>query len=280
MVDLQPAQLYLFDRPLQGGPPTSEDVRNNFEALARTFYTDDTTYPEVARQGMMRIFDDSGNVKIQWYDGTAWKTVAQNVGAGIPAPAKQIVEFTAAAAQWVVDHNLGTKVAAQVYDSSWNLLPPAHPTSRDETVFLGHIPPAVLTALTGTQTLRATLPLSIDGSILSVFAQAAEALTGAPDGQIEFEISGIAAPTTGGVIALALASLGDSLAGTAITGNNTFSAGETLLVRSVVTTAPTAGGLDLFAVVRNSSYTLVQPTDNRIIVNHPAAVTGRVVLFG
>lgn len=127
MPDLQPAQLFLFDRPVQGGPPLSEEMRNNFEALARTMLTDSDAYPSAPRKGMVRIFEDAGPpavTKYQWYDGGTWRTMLQKIEGGVAAPAKLLIDITTPLAVWTIDHNLGSRPVVQVFDSPWNQLQP------------------------------------------------------------------------------------------------------------------------------------------------------------
>lgn len=292
MADLLPAQLFQFDRPLQGGPPLSEEVRNNFEALARSFYTDDAAYPEAARQGMLRIYRDVGppvNVQIQWYDGSAWRTIAQNIEGGIAAPSKRIVDIQNPLDVWTIDHNLGSQVLALVFDSSWYQLQARSLAEDRRIINLGHLPSGLLTTLApGPASVVTSLLAPYNGRFLSAYANSPEGVTGTPTFAIDFTIDG--APLTGGVINVNSAvAVGGQVQASAITAGNTFvgptpGPASSLGVRLAVTANPTGGSLDVFAVwertLNPGEYRLEQPTENRIIITHPAPTTGHVVLIG
>lgn len=128
--EVQPGQKFTYDRPFTGGPALSQEVRDNFEALARTNITDDATYPAAPRGGMFRIFNDPGpptNAKFQWYDGATWRTLIQRIeGGGVGTasitPTRLAVDFTSALTTWSIDHNLGAQPLVQVFDALWNQL--------------------------------------------------------------------------------------------------------------------------------------------------------------
>lgn len=292
MADLQPAQLFQFDRPFQGAPPRSEEIRQNFEALARTFYTDDTTYPEAPRSGALRIFRDVGpplNVKIQWHDGANWRTIAQNIEGGIAVPSKRIVDINSPLSVWTIDHNLGSQVVALVFDSTWFALTQrSNGVENRQIINLGHLPAALLTSLAPGTTLVSSLTAPFNGRFLNVYANTPAGITGAPDFNIDFTIDGL--PLTGGVISVAApAAVGSQIGGTAIVSGNQFvgpspGPASVLGVRVSMVTNPGTGSLDVFAVIDRTlnagEYTLEQPTENRIIVTHPTPTTGHVVLIG
>lgn len=295
MADVQPAQLFLFDRPATGAPPRSEEVRNNFEAVARNFYTEDTAYPEVKRSGMARIFRDPGppvNVKLQWWDGSDWRTIAQNIEGGIAAPAKQIVDINAALDVWTIDHNLGSQVLALVFDTNWNILSarPVDATGVERRVVnLAHIPSGLLTGLApGPAQVVSSLAAPFNGRFVGFYANTPEGIAGAPDFTLDLTIDG--APLTGGVITVnAPQAVGAQVQSTPITAGNLFvghlpGPASSLGLRLAMTTNPGSGSLDVFAVwertLNPGEYLLEQPTQDRIIVTHPTPTTGHVVLIG
>jgi hypothetical protein len=134
MPERQPSELFQFDQPPEGGPRTSAEMRDNFNALGQTNYGDDEDYPAAPRKGMLRILKDGANTKFQWYDGATWRDMLQRIEGGVPAPVKVIVDVTVAATVWTVDHNLGSQPLVQVFDASWNqrqVVPPG-PVAADQ----------------------------------------------------------------------------------------------------------------------------------------------------
>lgn len=121
------ADKWQWGKPVYRGPRLSEEIRQNFDTLGRLNITDDESYPDSPRDGMPRVNEaDPTNVKLQiWYD-SLWRTILQKIHTGIPSPAKLIYEVTVAATVWTIDHNLGSAVLVQVFDSTWNILTPAN----------------------------------------------------------------------------------------------------------------------------------------------------------
>jgi hypothetical protein len=283
MAVIEPGRLFQFDRPLVGAQVDAVLMQGLLEALARTNFTTDTAYPSAPREGMLRInASDSSNVKLEVFQGSpgTWKVLLQHLETGVASPTKQIIQFLTPQTSWLVDHNLGSQPIVQTFDSGFNLLTAG--VSSLATLFLGHVPAAVLTSRTGVQSLRAAFPMPGAGVVTATRALASEEIVGAPSGQVEFELSGAGGPMTGGEIALSAAALGQNLAGAAITGNNSYGAGETLLVQTDVATAPAGGALDIYADVlaAGGGYTVAHPTPNRVIVTHPVATSGFMVLIG
>lgn len=287
MPDLEPAQFQVYGLPVADSFVTSLQMRQQLEALARNFYSTSSANPQENRSGQIRVLaDDPTNVKIQVYLNGVYRTFAQSVQDGVAAPIKQIVQVPVGTplAQWTINHNLGTQPVVLVFDTGFTQLQVFPATGGVERVYLGSIPSSVLSALPGgLTTLRTALPVEFNGILESAFAVAAEAVTGVPDGTLEFEIAGQGA-MTGGDITLAATALGVTIAGAAATATNILTAGGTLDVRANITTAPTAGSLDLFAVVRRTpnlgQYTLANPTINQVLITHPAAISGFAVLIG
>jgi len=121
--EIQPAQQFQYDTPEQNTPNISQEMRDNFEGVARTFLTDDDALPAAPREGQQRIFKDAGppaSTKLQWYDGATWRTLIQRIEGGVAAPLKQIVDVTVPQTTWTIDHNIGSYPVVQVFDNTWN----------------------------------------------------------------------------------------------------------------------------------------------------------------
>ena len=117
MAITEPGQLFVFDQPTEKAWADARQIRNLFTALAQTNYTTDAAYPSAPRAGMARLnASDPNNIKLEFWQGSpgAWRTSLQNIQGGVPAPIKQIVQITAAATVWTIDHNLGN------YAIAWN----------------------------------------------------------------------------------------------------------------------------------------------------------------
>lgn len=284
----EPATLWPgFGIPAEQTPARSAEIRNAMEAIARTFLTSDAGRPSSPRDGMIRALNDGGNYRLQFRIGGDWQNFLQHIEDDIPAPAKLVLAQFAAVPStvWVVDHNLGSKPMAQVFDTSYNMLRPVPSGGSEQQVYLGAITPAVLTGLpAGVTTLRPALPLSFGGTFVRAHAVQAEGVVGPVVGTITFELSGAGGPMVGGGITLAAGTLGGVLAGVDATGNNAFAAGDSLAVRASMTTAPLAGFLELWALMaagpQTGEYTLQHITDNRLVITHPAPTAGFVILVG
>jgi len=119
-----PASMFNFSIPVADAPVLADEVRNNFEALARAFYTTDTNYPETKRKGMPRIFDNGGtgtDVLLQWWDGSAWVTILRGIQKSIATPTRVDMSF-ASALTWTLNHYMGVYPLVQVYDAAGNLI--------------------------------------------------------------------------------------------------------------------------------------------------------------
>jgi hypothetical protein len=285
MADLEPADLFAYNRPVEGGFVDAVEIRNFLTALARQHYTTDIVKPVSPQDGQPRInASNPANVKLEVYLSGAWRVLLQNIENGLAAPTKRVVQFDVVSASWVIDHNFGSLPIVYVLDSSLNVLTPVPLLPAVERIHLGTIPAAIFATLpAGATVLRAALPVDFNATFLSAFAVAAEPVTGAPDGLFEFEIAGQGA-MAGGDLPWATATLGQVLAGSGALGNNNLTAGGTLEVRAQTTTAPTGGALDLYATVQRTTnqgnYTVANPTLDRTIISHPSALTGFAVLVG
>lgn len=130
MSDIIP--LFNFDKPAaqpKGEVPlTSAIVRNNFNALGTTNWTTDPNYPDNPRDGMQRILDEAGagtNVKWQLYLNGTWQTLIQHLELILSISVRREFDFTAAAAVWTINHNLGVRPLVQVFDAADTMLAPA-----------------------------------------------------------------------------------------------------------------------------------------------------------
>lgn len=286
----EPAQVFLYDRPVQGGPSLSEEMRNNFRALAQTFYGTDAANPVAPRIGQFRVLREEPpafavtNVKVQWFDGAVWRTLLQGIEGGIPAPTKLIVDITAPLAVWTIDHNLGSFPLVQVLNASGQEMVPFNvasgnvremPVARLSSVSLVAIPagPAFSS--------RVALPVGYEGTILSAHAAVDEPTLGGPF-TVDFSIGGT--PITGGTITVPASAAGVVIQGAAVTALNIFTAGQTIDVL-VTTPAPiTAGAIDVFLVLARTlnpgEYILQHATDNRVVITHPAPQDGKAVILG
>jgi hypothetical protein len=283
---LEPSQLFQYDVPGQDSPAGSKEMRDNYEGIARTFLTTVDARPAAPREGQRRIFKDPGppaNVKYQWYDGATWRTLLQQIEGGVAAPLKQIVEFNIAQTVWTINHNIGSQPLVQVFDTARRQLQPIH-TFPEQNLMVARLSAAALTAVpTGAPfPQRVAIPLPYNGAILSAFV-AVDELIGAVGFAVDFAISGV--PITGGTVTVAPAVLpGVTIPGAAVTALNLFTPASVLDVL-ITTAAPIAGGaIDVFLVLQrtlNPGQCFVDhPTDDRVVITHPAALTGRAVILG
>jgi hypothetical protein len=120
----EPGSLFLFDRPASNTPALSQEMRDNFTALARTNITTDAAFPVDAREGMLRInASDPNDVRLEVAlivaGSLVWRTIAKQLQLAKALPTKLIADFGAPTNPWVVDHNLGSQPLAQAYNASW-----------------------------------------------------------------------------------------------------------------------------------------------------------------
>lgn len=286
--------------PREQTPARSQEVRDNFAALAANFATNDPAIPANPEEGWTRIIDElnnpalAGNIRLQLFTGGAWRDVLQNLQGGIAAPAKQVVLFSTPATTWVVNHNLGSKPVAQVLDAAGNLLEPVSNVFQREHIFLGRID----TALLGAGPI-AISPARFEGRILETYAQAPTGIPGVTfTDTLVFAIDstpsgGGVVPVTGGGIAIPAGghAQGAFFAGAAVTAANIFSQQlavgvgvEDDIVVSATGPTPDTGALDIFIVVERSlqpgQYRLVHVNDNRFNVEHPGLTAGSVIAVG
>lgn len=281
MAENEPGTLFRYGRPVEGAFVDAVEMREYFEALARTHYTTDAGFPQNARDGQPRINAvDPNNIKLQVWLSGAWRTVVQQVDKGIAAPVKSIWQFDTPGAAWVIDHNLESQPVVQVFDTLWNQLTPVPVTDppNDEQA-LGFIPQGLLTALVGTQQI-ASFNARHGGFITGLYFSVAESVTGAPDITFDLLINGT--PVTGGVITLSgPQGVGDVLNATPITADNQFADTDLIQLRSQTVATPLAGSLTAMIVTqRDGYYYLNHVNENRVTVNHPVAKAGFAVVVG
>lgn len=283
MATIEPGQLFVFDQPTEKAWADARQIRNLFTALAQTNYTTDAAYPSAPRAGMARLnASDPNNIKLEFWQGSpgAWRTSLQNIQGGVPAPIKQIVQITAAATVWTIDHNLGNYAIALAFDSSFRQLRPAN-TFEKMPLFLGRVDLAA--AVTGP--LRTAVPTPFDGQIRRSWAfTPSPGILGAPAGTVSFDIGGT--PVTGGQIVIAATAPGVRTNGAPITAANAFVKGnDDINLLATIGAAGVAGdALEVWAELEKTlqadEYFLDQPTENRIVVTHPTPKQGWVVLIG
>ena len=139
MPEPEPGALFNFAVPATGVPQRSVDVRSNFEALARTLLTSDAAVPATARRGMVRILDQVGAVRLQWYTGSAWVDLILNIDQGNVIPVRTQLQVAAAATVWTVDHNLGRRPLVQVFNGSFRQLAPIASAPAAGQYILDHV---------------------------------------------------------------------------------------------------------------------------------------------
>ena len=297
MATNEPGQLFQFDRPLARGPVASAEVRGLFTALGQTNYTTDPTFPAAPRVGMQRInAADPNNIKWEVFQGTpgVWRTLLQNVQGGVITPAKQIVQVVAPTTTWTIDHNLGTQPIVQVFDASFRQMVPVNTPQRDYLSFgrLDLAGPAALGPI-------GTVPARYEGRIIEVYATTVNGVSGAAaTASIQWEIDttpsgGGVTPLSGGLVVIPTGThpQGAVFPGSSVAGANLFSGPlrtpgqeDTLQATLVAPLVIGAGSAELYAVVERTpgpnQYFLDHPNDNRIVVTHPQATQGWVVLIG
>lgn len=283
MAVTEPGQLFEYDQPTEKAWADARQVRNLFTALAQTNYTTDEAYPSAPRVGMARInASDLNNVRLQVWQGSPgqWRTVLQNIQGGVPAPVKQLVQVTVASTVWTLDHNLGKNVVALVFDTAFRQLRVANTFER-MPLYLGRIDLAAVVP----GPLRTGVPTPFDGQIRRSWAFVPlPGVVGAPTGTLDLDVGGV--PLAGGQITLAATPPAARINGSPITGSNTFVKGGDNINLTANPTAPGALGdalevwVELEKTLQADEYFLDQPTENRIVVTHPAAKQGWVVLIG
>jgi len=284
--------------PANQTPARALEIRNNFEALAATFFTQDANEPQNPERGWFRLIDEvnnpafAGNIRHQWYDGAAWRTITQNIQGGVAAPTKIISAFSVPAVTWVVNHNLASKPLALVFDGAHQQLQPVQVFPR-EVIFLGHVDLSILAS--GVSSI--VFPVRSEGRILETFAMAPTPISG-PGTTATFDWAIDSTPSGGGLVPVVGGTVlvpsgghpqGTTFPGGPVTAANVFSQHsglgvEDFIVVTVPTNVPSAGRVDMFMVVERSlqpgQYRLVHINDNRFNVEHPALTTGSVIIVG
>jgi hypothetical protein len=276
MAETEPAELFRYDRPVEGAFLDAVEMRNYLTALARTHYTTDSANPANAQDGQPRInAEDPDNVKLEVFLDGNWRTAIQRIDKGIAAPVKSIVQFATAGTPWVIDHNLGSQVVVQVFDASFIRLQPVN-TFPTVAVPLAQVDATLAAgaALTG-------WPLPFNGSILSTFAVVEGAALPGGGLSVDFDINGT--PVTGGDIPLVVTPTGGIINGNPVTASNVFAAGD--LINLTTVGAPLAGGrvkvwANMLRTLNAGEYRLTQVNENRVTIDHPAATAGFAVLVG
>lgn len=290
-----PAEKFRFGVPVAGAPATSQEIRENFEALAQNCYTTNPDFPSSPREYQTRILNDimdpvqAGNLRMQVYVGGAWRDVMQHLEGGVAAPAKLYAEFTTPAVVWTVDHNLGSKPVALVFDATWRQLQPVRTFPKD-VLYFGRSDHALVVP-----GLVAQLPARFEGRLLEVYGISTNGLTPSGGDIYQWEID--ATPSGGGIVPVvggALAIPGPLLPGAILQGTSPTSAnifgqkgggGSEDIIRVTATpSGPGVGAIDLYAVAERSlqpgQYTLQHITDDRFVVTLYAPTAGYVILVG
>lgn len=111
--------MFRFGIPVGHKGVKSDEVRDNFEALATTNATSREDEPKSPRNGMLRVFapEDSGAVLLQLF-WNSWRTLLC-VGGTITAAMRTDKAFTSST-NWVFDHNLGDYSIVQCIDTTTN----------------------------------------------------------------------------------------------------------------------------------------------------------------
>lgn len=285
MTELQPAQKFQYGVPGQNTPSLSAEIRDNFEAVARTFLTNDGALPAAARAGQVRIFQDPGppaNTKLEWYDGATWRTLLQRIEGGVAAPLKQIVDFTTPQTTWTIDHNIGSRPLVQVFDTAARQLEAVN-TFPEAKTLVARLSAPVLTAIPPGPPvpIRVGLPFPYSGAILSTYVAVDEATVGGPF-TVSFAITGV--PITGGGVTVPASPTGTTVPGAAVTALNLFTNADVLDVLVSPAAPITAGSIDVFLLLQRTlnpgQYLADHPTDDRVVITHPAATAGRAVILG
>jgi len=289
MAELEPAEIFTHDAPNEFTIVDAKQIRDNLTALARTFYTTNAANPQDTREGQPRVnASDLNNIKLEYLIGGIFRPVLQNLQGGIAAPIKRIVEVGTAATTWSIDHNLGSRVIALVFDSSWFQLEATSLTNPDvDSKMFGDFDLATVPS----GPVRVGMPLTFNGIITATYAMVSRAVAGPVNVVFDMTIDktpngGGSTPITGGTVSAVSGGalpIGGLIAGAPVTAANGFNAGDLLDIIATVTT-PSAGEVELWAeltrVLNPGEFTLEQPTDNRIVVTHPVATSGFVVLIG
>ena len=283
MAIIEPGQQFQWDKPTEKALVDAALVREMFNALARNNYTTDAAYPSTPRSGMWRINAvDPNNIRLEVWLGSpgAWRPALQNLHVGVPAPIKQLVQVTVASPVWTIDHNLGSRVIALVFDTAFRQSRAANTFERTP-MFLGRID----LASWAPGPIRLGIPTPFDGQIRRAWAfTPSPGILGAPAGTLDLDIGG--APVLGGQIIVVATPPGVRTDATPIVGANAFSQGNDDINLTANPTFPGIPGdafevwVELEKTLQADEYFLDQPTENRIVVTHSSPRQGWVVLIG
>jgi len=283
----EPGELFRFERPGTRTPALSEEIRNNFNALGQSNYSTDSAKPDTTqrRDGMPRLLaEDPNNVKYQVFFDGAFRTLMQNVHLGFPAPAKSVVQITTPASVWQIDHNLGSQPIVQVHDASWSQLRPVH-TYPEQAAMVARLGPVHLSTLIPGPPVpvRAAWVFPYNGAIVGAQVAVDDSVIGPLNITVDFDINGN--PITGGTVLVPGGSPpGLVFPGLPITGANLFTPSDALGISVSVDAPVVSGNMDVFLVLQRTlntgEYLLQHATENRVIVTHPAAVSGYAVVIG
>jgi hypothetical protein len=167
-----------------------------------------------------------------------------------------------------------------VFDTAFRQLRVANTFER-MPLFLGRVDLSLIVP----GPLRLGIPTPFDGQILRSWAFAPlPGILGVPAGTIDLDIGGT--PVTGGQIPLAPTPPAVRTDGAPITALNAFVKGNDDINLLANPGAPGIPGdvlevwVELEKTLQADEYFLDQPTENRIVVTHPAPKQGWVVLIG
>lgn len=285
---------FVYGIPSAQTPTRSAEVRANFEALARTSFTEDPNFPPSPKEGQQRIRRDplTGIYYLEAFITGSWVIMLQNIQFGFAAPTKQIVDVPAALTTWQIDHNLNSFPIVQVFNSANQMLTPV-PLSAFKTsvLALGSVPLNAIAA----GVVRAAVPLPENGNLLRTWATCAQPLTTPANLTFSFvknPPTGPADPMTpqGNILINANLARGATVLGSAITTEAPFAAGATpvagttLDANVAVVTPPSDGVVELYALLERTlgpgECRIQHINNNRFTVTFATAQTGYVVLMG
>jgi len=290
MADTQPAELFIKGLPGTGTNAQSEEMRNQLQALKQMFYTNDESKPETAQldpgQPRVNVFDPN-NIKLEFYLNGGWRTVLQFMQLGLKLPALRSQAFDTQT-QWIYDHNLGLKPLVQVVNAAGQLLEVVQ-SQPEQIINLGQFSDPYLAARPSNTTDRrsADIPLPYNGIVVNAFVSlSADLVYSLGDfAFVHFLIDAVA--VTGADIILPKdTDRPNIILGGNATANNAFTPSNVLNVDITMPVAASIaeGEFDLFIVLRrtlNTNQCTVQHvSDNRIIVTHPANLSGSIIIVG
>lgn len=114
--------LFIFGEPQSGAPRRSQEIRNNFEAVARMNITADPSLPKNPHEGMSRILMDlspANNWLWQLYLEGQWRTQLSRINSSQSGVSRRTFTFGSAVNPWVIQHNSGNQPLVQIFDSTF-----------------------------------------------------------------------------------------------------------------------------------------------------------------